>query len=182
MVKSIRLVSFILLFFSLFAATAHAGDTLIVHGDRFYFSVAEPSQWRGYTEDTHKYRLNAYFSLPGYNFDTSPAVMYIRVLAKSDNSVEQSLASDMRDFALRKRSLVFSDLAVEGLSYRYAAKQYLIDNRDVDYLCYVDPGEEWPAYVIFVLSGPTGVSPGYLGDFQALVRSFQWGGEATVQR
>ena len=181
MMKWVKII-LVLMSLLLPASTALCSDTLAVYGDQFYFLVSEPANWKGYTYDADKNSLNAYFCLPGYRWNNSPAVMYIRVMTKAGATVEQSLGADMKDFSLRKASMAFADLEIKDVPYHYAAKEYLIDNMDRDYLCYIDLGQDWPFYVIFVLSGPKDVSPAYLNDFGNLVRSFQWGGKATLQR
>jgi hypothetical protein len=50
----------------------------------------------------------------------------------------------------------------------------LINDKDIDYLCYVDPDNNSPLYVIFVLSGTKELSNLYLKDFEKLVQSFIW--------
>ena len=158
----------------LIAGTALAQDALIIYGDNLSFKVSEPPNWRGHTDDAGRYRLNAYFSLPGYDFNSSPAVMYIRVMKKGGLTVQKRLEADMADFAKRKQSIEFSDFAVENVNYQYAAKQYFINSTSIDYLCYIDPGESSPLYVIFVLSGPKELSGTYLADFKKLIQSFTW--------
>lgn len=160
--------------FLLSSPAAAAGDAMLIYGKGYSLMVSEPPGWSGVTEDAAKYRVNVYFPMSGYDFNSSPVLMYARVLDKNGNTVGKNLELDMLDFSKRKKSVEFFDFSVANIEYEQAAKKYVIDRSQSDYLCYVDPGPSCPLYVIFVLTGPTEVSETRLKDFQTLVQSFKW--------
>jgi hypothetical protein len=166
---------FLLLFVLLiaFGGTAFA-DTLQPYGKDWSFMVSEPPGWKGISTDANKHQVNLYFPMPGYDINSSPVLIYARVMEKKGLTVKQSLEADMRDFSLRKKTVDFLDFPVGTLNYEYASKKYVINQDQVDYLCYIDPGPDSPYYAIFVITGPKGECDKYLNDFLSLLRSFKW--------
>ena len=112
--------------------------------------------------------------MPGYNYNSSPVLIYIRVLDKNGRSVQKNLELDMEDFSKRKHKIDFFDFPIINLNYEYSSKKYLINDNQTDYLCYIDPDYASPNYVIFVLTGPTESCDKYLEKFQELIASFRW--------
>lgn len=163
-----------LLFLFCLGGVASAQDALLVYGQDFSFKVTEPQGWEGVTADANRNRVNIYFRMPGYDFNSSPALMYIRVLTKDGLTVQQHLEVDMQAFSQRKKSVVFEVFDVPGLSYKQASKKYIINDNQVDYLCYLDPGDKYNQYVIFVLTGPKGMAEKALDEFIPLLQSFIW--------
>ncbi len=163
---------------SLSAASAEPKDMkgLIIDGQNFWFIISEPKGWTVNIEDAATKALNAYFTIDGYTYDNTPGLIYIRVMGKGGLTVEENLKADMGDFA-RRKSVKFKKFVVPGVRYHYAAMEYLIDNKTCDYLCYLDPGKEYKAYLIFVLSVDTKNSGKYVDVFQQLIKSFMWGGD-----
>jgi hypothetical protein len=168
--------SLFLLFIFIFSliGTACAQEALIVYGNNFSFKVSEPSGWRGITSDASKHQVNLYFPMPGYAFNSSPVLMYVRVLNKNGNTVRKSIELDMADFSQRKQKIAFFDFPVQNLNYEYASKKYLINDNQSDYLYYIDPGPSSPNYLIFVLTGPKATCEQYLYVFKELLASFRW--------
>lgn len=171
--KPVKTILITLVFLIVFGRIAFA-DTLQPYGKDWSFMVTEPPGWTGITSDANRYQVNLYFPMPGYDLNSSPVLMYARVLEKSGITVKRSLELDMLDFTKRKKSIEFLEFPVGSLNYEYASKKYVIDQNQVDYLCYIDPGPATPYYVIFVLTGPNGECEKYLNDFLALIRSFKW--------
>ena len=163
-----------LLFLFCLGGVAAAQDALLVYGQDFSFKVTEPQGWQGVTADANRNRVSIYFRMPGYDFNTSPALMYIRVLNKEGLTVHQHIEVDMQAFSQRKKSVVFESFYVRDLIYKQASKKYIIDGDQIDYLCYLDPGEKYNQYVIFVLTGPKGMSEKVFEAFVPLVQSFSW--------
>ncbi len=160
---------------------AFAEEALIVYGQGFACKVTEPSGWEGITNDASRNKVNVYFRMPGYDFNSSPALMYIRVLAKNGLTVAQHLQADMNNFSTRKKKIAFEEFDIPGLKYTYAAKKYIINDDQIDYLCYIDPGEKFPLYAILVLTASRDLAEKNRDVFLYLVRSFFWMGEIEVE-
>lgn len=172
-VLACRIFPLILLAIFAFSGTVFAQGSHIVYGEGFSFKITDPNNWNGYVEDANRHDVNYYFCMPNYDFVTTPVLMYIRVLKKNGNSVEKNLELDMEHFR-RTHDVQFSEYQLQNLEYKYASKQYLLDDKVIDYLCYIDPKENVPVYVIFVLSGPKELCGEYLNDFQTVIQSFTW--------
>ncbi|MDT8900701.1 hypothetical protein [Anaeroselena agilis] len=157
-----------------FGGVAFAEDALIVHGKDFAFKVTEPSGWEGITNDANRYRVNVYFRMPGYDFNSSPALMYIRVLAKNGLTVSQHIQADMDAFSQKKKRIAFEAFDISNLKYEHASRKYIINDNQIDFLCYIDPGEKWNNYVILALTAPRDLAEKNCDVFISLVRSFLW--------
>lgn len=171
----------VLSFLLSFSGTVYALDALIIYGKNFSFKVTEPSGWQGITSDANKYQVNLYFPMPGQDYNSSPVLMYVRVLNKNGHTVKKNLELDMDDFSKRKQKIEFLEFPVSNLDYEYASKKYLINDNQIDYLCYIDPAFASPNYVIFVLTGPKESCDNYLATFQDLLESFRWLNLKVVQ-
>lgn len=172
--KLIKILLLPLVFSLAFSGTVLAQDALWVYGKDWSFMVSEPAGWTGITSDVNKYQVNLYFPMAGYDINSSPVLMYVRVLEKNGNTVKKSLEFDMLDYSQRKKRIEFLEFPVGTLNYDYASKKYLINQDQVDYLCYIDPAPASPYYVIMILTGPKGECDNYLDNFLYLVRSFKW--------
>jgi hypothetical protein len=156
-------------------------EVLIIFGKGFMFSVSEPEGWRGHTDDAYRHRMNAYFCLGKKKINKSPAIMHITVLEKGGETVQQSLAFDIANYKKKSKKLEFLESPIDALAYEFAAKNFLIEDKTIDYVCFVDPDKNSPLYLVFVLHGPKEESPKYEKDFLSLVKSFFWmGGDIKV--
>jgi hypothetical protein len=147
---------------------------LIINGEGFVFTIKEPDGWTVNIEDAQKKGLNAYFAIDGYSYKNTPGLIYIRVMDKQGLTVEQHLKADMDKFSQDDKSVAFKEFAVTSISYHYASKNYLIGSRHCDYLCYIDPGEKYHTYLIFVLSADMKHCSKYNDVFRQFLRSFFW--------
>lgn len=154
---------------------------LTIYGSNFWFMISEPDGWSAEIDDANARKLNAYFVPSGYNFNNAPAVMYIRVLDKLGLSVDQHLAADAKKFK-KKYSVQFDKFQVKDIQYRHATRLDLIDNKYCDYLCYIDPGETFQSYLIFVLSADTKVCGKYTDLYRTFLKSFFWGGDQIREK
>jgi hypothetical protein len=66
------------------------------------------------------------------------------------------------------------NFSLTDISYSFASKKYLIGDRYCDYLCYVDPGEKYDSYLIFVLSAEVKHCSEYNNVFRQFLKSFFW--------
>ncbi len=176
--SKILLISLIILGSATWASGYSSGqenkDALLIYGQDFMFRVTEPEGWRGHTEDAYRYRMNAYFCPGEKDINNSPAIMHISVLDKGDENIQQHLAYDMQQYQKHYRNIKFQDFPIEGLNYRYASRIFIIEDKTIDYVCFLDPGEKSQLYVVFVLHGPREESPKYEQDFIRLIKSFRW--------
>jgi hypothetical protein len=159
---------------SFFTLAQKKMDSLLVWGEGFSFGVTEPAGWTGHTEDAYRYRLNIYFCLGRKKIDNSPAIMHITVLDKGNRSIQEHLEYDMENYKKNYQNIEFQDFSIEGLKYEALAKIFIIEDKTVDYVCFLDPGKGSQLYVVFVLHGPGDTTPHYQEDFVKLVKSFAW--------
>lgn len=152
-------------------------DALIIYGKGFVFSVLEPKKWTCHTEDAYRYRMNAYFCLGKNNINDSPAIMHITVFGKAEDTILESLAYDIENYKKHYKQIELKDFPIEGLRYEYASKTFVIEDKTVDYVCFLDPDKKSKLYLVFVLHGPKEVSPDYEKDFITLIKSFTWLGQ-----
>jgi hypothetical protein len=166
---------YLMLFIILGVAAGYAGnDPLIIYGNGFSFSVTEPGDWHCYTEDAYRYKLNAYFLLGKATVHDFLAIMHIRVESKDEDTVQKCLAYDMDKFSKQVKKIEFLEFDLGNLKYEYASKIYLMDDKIVDYVCYIDPYKESPMHLVFVLHGPKEESKKFEKDFASLIKSFSW--------
>ena len=181
MIRNIAIIFFIIeIVFASFTFSAEKDSNmkgLIIHGDNFWFMITEPKGWTVEIEDAKARQLNAYFVLAGYTWHNSPALIYIRVMDKQGLTVEEHLQADMKHYMSKNQSIRFKKYDVEGFRYHYASKNYLIDDKYCDYLCYVDPGPDCKSYLIFVLTSNMKDCGRYTDVFNTFLKSFIWGGD-----
>jgi hypothetical protein len=173
--KKSMLIIFIFLF-GVISGFAQEKNALFIYGNGWSFWVIEPKGWRCYTEDAYRYHMNAYFCLGKKNINNSPATMNIEVLRKGGKTLQERLATDMEDYEKQSKSLEFLDFLVDGIKYESISKIYIINDKTTDYVCFLDPSEDSPWYLVFVLHGPKDESPKYEKDFLSLIKSFSWMG------
>ncbi len=147
---------------------------LIIHGEGFAFTISEPEGWIVNINDAVRKGLNAYFVIDGYSYNNTPGLIYIRVLDKQGLTVEQHLKADMDEFSRKDMKVVFEEFTPPDISYPFASKKYLIGDRSCDYLCYVDPGEKYNCYLIFVLTSEMKQCSEYNEIFCKFLKSFFW--------
>jgi len=154
---------------------------LTIYGSNFWFMISEPDDWNVEIDDANARKLNAYFVPSGYKFNNAPGVMYIRVLDKQGLSVEQHLAADAKKFK-KEHSVQSKEFQVKDVQYRHATRLDLIDDKYCDYLCYIDPGETFQSYLIFVLSADMKVCEKYTDLYRTFLRSLFWGGDQVREK
>ena len=181
MIRNIAIIFFIteIVFFNLTFAAAKENNMkgLIIDGENFWFMITEPKGWTVEIEDANARELNAYFVITGYTWQNSPALIYIRVMDKQGLTVEEHLQADMKNYKNKKQSIEFKKYDVKGFLYHYVSKNYLIDGKFCDYLCYADPGPDCKSYLIFVLTSGMKDCGKYTDVFNTFLKSFTWGGD-----
>ncbi|MBN2320437.1 MAG: hypothetical protein JXR49_15250 [Acidobacteria bacterium] len=125
---------------------------LIIHGEGFAFTISEPEGWTVNINDAVSKGLNAYFIIDGYAYKNTPGLIYIRVLGKQGMTVDQHLEADMEEFSQKDIEVVFEEFIPSSIAYSFASKKYLIGDRYCDYLCYVDPGEEYKVPILMAIN------------------------------
>ncbi len=94
--------------------------------------------------------------------------------------MEEHLQADIQESKLRAKSIQFMLSNVPDLRYHFASKNYLIDEQQCDYLCYVDPGKNYQSYLIFVLSTYLKNCSRCDDVFCKFLKSFSWGGNKVI--
>jgi hypothetical protein len=149
---------------------------LIIDGKNFRCMVRKPNNWKAEIEDAKAKQLNAYFTLDGYSWKNSPAIIYIRVMEKYYRDVKMHLSCDMDLYKNEKKKILFKDFEIAGVKYKNYTKQYIINDTTCDYVCYLDPGADGNTYLIFVLAEREKNCGKYIKVFQSLLHSFSWDG------
>ncbi len=149
--------------------------TMLKGKDSFF--ITPPRDWTVNTEDARDKGMYAYFFLKGYTFDTSPAIIYIRLMDKLGLTVADHLKSDMDYYRENNIKVKFDSFSVGELKYAYAAKKYRIEDKSCDYVCYIDPGKGQQSYLIFVLTADVRHCSDYRSAFVDMLKSFTWGSE-----
>lgn len=149
-------------------------DALIIFGQGFMFSVVEPKGWRCHTDDAFRYKMNAYFCLGSKSIKRSPAIMHIAIYDKEGDTIQQSLAFDRENYRKHSKSIEFLDFPIDELAFEFAAQTFVIDDKTIDYVCFLDPDKDSPLYVVFVLHGPKQESPKHVEAFRSLIKTFRW--------
>lgn len=149
-------------------------NNLIFMGSNVKFKVNQPENWRCYSDGASKLGYNAYFCIEDCDYNSSPAIMYVKVIAKDGYSVEERLEENMKEIKNEFPEVQFKEFSFAEVKNNYSAKLYCY-NKKCEYLCYLEPkGKlESSKYVIIGLSGPEEISPNYEADFIKLVQSFE---------
>jgi hypothetical protein len=100
--------------------------------------------------------------------------MHITVFDKGGDTVRQSLDYDMENYKKHYQKIEFKDFPIEELRYGYASRIFVVEDKTIDYVCFLDPDKKSALYVVFVLHGPKELSHNYEKDFIALIKSFSW--------
>ncbi len=141
------------------------------------FSLVPPLNWVVNIEDANARGMYAYILMDGYTYETTPALIYIRLMDKMGSGVAEHLKADMESSKKEKTDVSFHPFKVGKLQYAYTSKKYLYGKKSCDYLCYVDPGKEDPSYLIFVLTTDYKHCDAYTEDFRSMLKSFHWRGK-----
>ncbi len=140
------------------------------------FSIVPPKKWTVNVEDAKNRGMYAYFLVGGYTYETSPAIIYIRLMDKMGLRVDEHLQADMNDSRKGNADVSFHPYKIGKMKYTAATRKYRYGKKSCDYLCYVDPGKGEPSYLIFVLTTDYKNCDTYTEDFRAMLESFQWTG------
>jgi hypothetical protein len=147
--------------------------TMLKGKDSFF--ISPPRDWTVDIDDANAREMYAYFVVNGYTFETSPGVIYIRLMDKMGLTVSDHLKADMDHYRKDNAKVKFETFKVSGLHYTYAAKKYRIKDKSCDYVCYIDPDKEQQSYLIFVLTANEKNCSAYEGLFVDMLKSFSWG-------
>ncbi len=140
------------------------------------FSLVPPKKWSVNIKDANARGMYAYMLMDGYTYETSPALIYVRIMDKMGVGVDEHLKEDMKESRKASPDVTFQPFKVDGLKYSYAAKKYTYGKTSCDYLCYVDPGKDEQTFLIFVLSSDYKNCGKYSEEFRTVLKSFVWGG------
>jgi hypothetical protein len=152
--------------------------TMLKGKDSFF--ISPPRDWTANTDDANAREMYAYFVIKGYTFETSPGVIYIRLMDKMGLTVSDHLKADMDYYRKNNIKVKFDTFSVGDIAYTYAAKKYRIKDKSCDYVCYIDPDKEQRSYLIFVLTADEKNCSAYEGLFIDMIKSFSWGNKEPV--
>ena len=147
--------------------------TMLKGKDSFF--ISPPRDWTADIDDANARDLYAYFVIKGHTFETSPGVIYIRLMDKMGLAVSDHLMADMDYYRENTIKVKFDTFSPGELKYAYAAKKYRIKGKSCDYVCYIDPDKKQQSYLIFVLTADEKNCSTYEGVFVDMLKSFSWG-------
>jgi hypothetical protein len=147
--------------------------TMLKGKDSFF--ISPPPDWIVEIDNAKARDMYAYFVMKGHTFETSPGVIYIRLMDKMGLAVSDHLTADMDHYRKNSAKVKFETFKVRDLHYTYAAKKYRIKDKSCDYVCYIDPDKEQQSYLIFVLTANEKNCSTYEGLFVDMLKSFSWG-------
>ncbi len=178
MMTLIRTAAAIVLCFLAVAATAETSTPPAGQQDQSgkldSFSLVPPKKWKVNIDDANDRGMYAYMVMDEYTFETSPAIIYVRLMDKTDLGVDEHLKADMDDYRKKKIDVSFHPFKVGNLNYTYAARKYTFGKKSCDYVCYIDPGKNDQSYLIFVLTTDYEHCNSYTQEFRSVLKSFQW--------
>lgn len=138
---------------AMIGAVARA-DGLIVYGDKWAFSVAEPTGWHGDIQLAVHFQANIVFLPEDVQSKAANVTIRVRVNYKTDEDLAKDLRADMEEYRAKFPEVIFTDLALSHPSYLLVSKLMSVPNEFFEYVAYVNPGKEYP-YVLSVAMSKT---------------------------
>ena len=154
-------------------APVQAGKKLRVHGNRFFFLIAEPAGW---TVDLDSAVQIAHFVAynQGTNWREADIVIFGRLMAKKNReTLEAFVKSDVRQFEERCPFYKIEDVQLEVKStQRYLCKAYNCPGGRHEIVAVTEVPR---FFAVFVLSSRQGEIPSHaLPTFEEILTSFVW--------
>ena len=116
-------------------------DSLIVTGKDFAFGVEEPSGWHGDTKNAAAIAANIVFLKDGESPQQFSALIYVKIIAKTDEKVDKDLKADMAGYKREHPSAEFRDFKATHPKYAVFPKLFVIPGQSFEYVAYVNPGK-----------------------------------------
>ena len=155
-------------------AQKNQGDSLLVYGSGFSFSVKEPLGWDSDTGDlARRYGVSVVFSPQQKASREYDVTIRIQANRKADESTEKDLNADMDGYKKEYPSVRFEELPVAHAKYKTFAKLFFIPDKFYEYVVYVNPGKDVPMVFSFAFSKRSKrASAEELAAFTQVIRSF----------
>ena len=118
--------------------------SLIVYGERFSFSVREPSGWIADIEGAASMGANIVFAPKESASNSRTPLLRVRVSGKVDENTRADLEHDMQEYRSRFPNVQFADVEVAHSSYAVFSKLFFIPGQWYEYVAYLNPGSSVP--------------------------------------
>lgn len=119
-------------------------DRLLVFGEGFSFSVKEPPNWKGDTENAARFDANVVLRESGKDIQGTHGLIRVRIDSKEDENTLADLEADMREYRERYAGIQFKNLEIKTPQYRCEAKIFFVPGKFYEYVAYVNPGPKKP--------------------------------------
>jgi len=148
-------------------------DGLVVYGQDWAFTVAEPTGWHGDTADSAaRYQVNIVFLPDDSQSKRADVTIRVRVNKKADELIAADLEADMNEYRAKFKKIRFADLKVHHPSYPLVSKLFFVPGEFFEYVAYVNPGKEYPYDFSVALSKANDpASPAELAAYQKVLQS-----------
>jgi hypothetical protein len=146
-------------------------DELLVYGDKFIFSVKEPTGWHGDTTNAEKFQSNAVLHEDSQPTDSTSGLIRISVNDKVDEDTLADLKADMRDYKAQYPAVQFKALIAKNPNYKCLARVFYVPGKFYEYVAYVNPGVQKP--LLFSVAMNTGKAEATEKELEAFGSAIQ---------
>jgi hypothetical protein len=148
---------------------------LLVYGEGFAFTVAEPAKWKGDIKSAAQWGANIMFYPQGESL-SAPGTIVIRigVFDKTDEDTSKDLEADMNQYRSKYPKVAFKD--IDGIKAQYKAwpRLFYLAKTFYEYVTYLNPGPEHRKLISISMNKPgTPATADELHAYQAVVQSFE---------
>src|SRR5882672_5218264 len=147
---------------------------LLVYGEGFAFTVAEPPKWKGDIQSAAQWGANIIFYPQGES-PSAPGTVVIRigVFSKTDEDTSKDLEADMNQYRSKYPKVAFKD--IDGIKAQYKAwpRLFYLPKTFYEYVTYLNPGPEHRKLIsISMNKSGTPATADELHAYQAVIQSF----------
>jgi hypothetical protein len=147
---------------------------LLVYGEGFAFTVAEPANWKGDIQSAARWGANIIF-YPHGESPSAPGTIVIRigVFTKTDEDTSKDLEADMNQYRSKYPKVAFKN--VDGIKAQYKAwpRLFYLPKTFYEYVTYLNPGPEHRQLISISMN--TNGAPATAEEshaYQAVIQSF----------
>ncbi len=147
---------------------------LLVYGEGFAFTVAEPVKWKGDIQSAARWGANIIF-YPQEESPSAPGTIVIRigVFDKTEEDTSKDLDADMNQYRSKYPKVAFKD--IDGIKAHYKAwpRLFYLPKTFYEYVTYLNPGPEH-RQLISISMNKTGTpaTADELRAYQVVIQSF----------
>jgi len=127
-------------------------DNLVVYGEKFMFSVKEPSGWIGDIDIAKEYSANIVFYKTLSDLKNGGALIQVYNFKKTDEKTENDLEYDIKEYKDENKNLKQQNLVVYHKEYKCFSKLVYVDKNFYQYIVYVNPGSKYKSGVSIAMN------------------------------